>query len=152
MSAPLPESAATAPSVEPRIFVVIPTRDRPALALRAARSALAQRGVAVRVVLVDDGSKTPLSEGLGLDDPRVVIVRQPVSLGVAAARNRGIASSDAPWLAVVVLMDVPRTLQWVVTCATVMMLRQHVSAVISPWVAVSGRAALRRQRRDQGVA
>ena len=99
MSAPLPESAATAPSVEPRICVVIPTRDRPALALRAARSALAQRGVDVRVVLVDDGSKTPLSEGLGLDDPRVVIVRQPVSLGVAAARNRGIASSDAPWLA-----------------------------------------------------
>ena len=99
MSAPLPESAASAPSVEPRICVVIPTRDRPALALRAARSALAQRGVDVRVVLVDDGSKTPLSEGLGLDDPRVVIVRQPVSLGVAAARNRGIASSDAPWLA-----------------------------------------------------
>lgn len=85
--------------LEPRVSVVIPTRDRPRFARRAAQSVLAQEGVEAQVVLVDDGSETPLADTIGLDDPRVLIVRHRSSLGVAAARNRGIVAADAPWVA-----------------------------------------------------
>ena len=85
--------------LEPYVSVVIPTRDRPWYARRAVRSVLAQQGVRVQVVLVDDGSETPLADTIGLDDPRVLIVRHCSSLGVAAARNRGIDVADGPWVA-----------------------------------------------------
>ena len=76
------------------VSVVIPTRDRPAQAAAAVRSALAQTGVDVDVWVVDDGSVRPLELAAGLGrDPRVHLVRLARSCGPASARNTGVAAS-----------------------------------------------------------
>jgi glycosyltransferase involved in cell wall biosynthesis len=85
----------------PTVTVVIPSRDRPVMARRAVACAIAQIGVDVDVVLVDDGSRVPLEESL--DDlctrlgDRLTIVRNETSVGVAEARNRGIQRARGRW-------------------------------------------------------
>lgn len=78
------------------VAVVIPTRDRPQLVATAVAAALAQQGVSVEVVVVDDGSDVPVTVEA---DRRVRVVRLPSSRGVAGARNAGVAAADAPWVA-----------------------------------------------------
>ena len=82
--------------------IVIPTKDRPRDVRRSVTCALAQQGVEVEVVVVDDGSRTPVSEALAdlvLGHPgRLRIVRNPQPTGVANARNRGLAVVRAPWV------------------------------------------------------
>ena len=80
----------------PEVSVVIPTRNRARLARRAVASALAQSGVAVEVLVVDDGSREPFRPP---PDPRVTILRNASSRGVAAARNMGLDAASAPWVA-----------------------------------------------------
>lgn len=82
---------------EPDVTVVIPTRDRWPLVRRAVRSALDQRGVAVEVVVVDDGSSPEGDPGVA--DDRVRLERHPTSRGVASARNRGIELAVGTWVA-----------------------------------------------------
>jgi glycosyltransferase involved in cell wall biosynthesis len=88
-------------SAPPDVTVVIPTRDRWRLLERAAlRAALLQEGVALEVVVVDDGSRDETPERLvELTDPRVRVIRHPRSRGVAQARNAGIAAARGKWLA-----------------------------------------------------
>src|SRR5829696_1897404 len=84
----------------PEVTVVIPTRDRGSLLLRTLRSALAQEGVAVEVVVVDDGSVDDTPAAIqALGDDRVQLVRRERSLGVAGARNAGIAAANGDWVA-----------------------------------------------------
>lgn len=84
----------------PDVTVVIPTHDRAALVARAVHGALAQARVAVEVIVVDDGSEDATPSALAaIDDPRLTVVRHDVALGVAAARNAGIARAAAPWIA-----------------------------------------------------
>lgn len=82
--------------------IVIPTKDRPDDVRRAAACALTQRGVAVEVVIVDDGSREPVSEALAdlviAAAGRLRIVRNPTPTGVARARNRGIEAARGPWI------------------------------------------------------
>jgi glycosyltransferase involved in cell wall biosynthesis len=76
--------------VSAEISVVIPTRNRWSLLERAIRSALAQRDVALEVLIVDDGSTDGSDERAeAVADERVRVVRQAHG-GVAAARNLGI--------------------------------------------------------------
>lgn len=77
----------------PELAVLVPTRDRPALLAAAVDSALALEDVAVEVVVVDDGSATPLQLPA---DPRLRVIRHPTSRGGAAARNTGLAAATAP--------------------------------------------------------
>lgn len=87
-------------SSDPEISLIVPTRNRPALASRAVRSALHQRGVAIEVIVVDDGSTTgPIDPAQWDGDRRVVVLRHEKSAGVAAARNTGLATARAPWVA-----------------------------------------------------
>jgi glycosyltransferase involved in cell wall biosynthesis len=83
------------------VTVVIPTRDRwRLLARNALRSALAQEAVALEVVVVDDGSRDGTHARLAeLAEPRVRVVRHERSLGVAQARNAGIAAARGEWVA-----------------------------------------------------
>jgi glycosyltransferase involved in cell wall biosynthesis len=84
----------------PEVTVVIPTRDRRSLLLRTLRSVLAQEGVRLEVVVVDDGSadQTPGAvEALG--DERIRLVRHERPRGVAGARNAGIAAATGEWVA-----------------------------------------------------
>lgn len=66
--------------------VVVPTRDRPRLLRDAVDSALAQTVGGTRVIVVDDGSQTPVSLP---EDPRLSVVRHLRPRGVSAARNLG---------------------------------------------------------------
>jgi glycosyltransferase involved in cell wall biosynthesis len=82
------------------VTVVIPTRDRAGFVVEAVSSALAQRGVTVEVVVVEDGSRDGTREAvLALGDERVTVVRNDPGRGVAHARNRGITCSAYPWTA-----------------------------------------------------
>ncbi len=88
-----------APSSSPVAFsVVIPTYDRAALAVRAARSALAQTHPAAEVVVVDDGSQDDTADRVADLGDAVRYVRQDNG-GVASARNRGVRVARHPWVA-----------------------------------------------------
>lgn len=72
-----------------RLSVLIPSY-RPGPALReAVASVLAQEGVDLELLVVDDASPEPVAAGLaGIDDPRLRIVQNPVNLGLAGNWNR----------------------------------------------------------------
>jgi glycosyltransferase involved in cell wall biosynthesis len=83
-----------------RVSVVIPTRDRSHIVVDTVRSTLGQRQVELEVIVVDDGSRDATAEALeALGDPRVTVLRNPSSRGVAGARNRGIERAAYPWIA-----------------------------------------------------
>ena len=74
----------------PDVSVVMPVRNGEQYVVKALRSVLAQKGVDLEVVVVDDGSTDatrPRVEAVG--DPRVRIVDGPQQ-GVAAAMNAGL--------------------------------------------------------------
>ena len=85
-------------AARPEVSVVIPTRNRRNSVLGAIESALRQEDVAVEVVVVDDGS-TDGTEAAVSAVKGVRVIRHPVSLGVAAARNAGISAAAADWIA-----------------------------------------------------
>jgi glycosyltransferase involved in cell wall biosynthesis len=79
--------------------VVVPTRDRWRFVRQAIDAALAQEGVEVEVVVVDDGSQDETPGRLAdLGDPRLNVIRHNPSVGVAAARNTGIAAARGDWI------------------------------------------------------
>jgi glycosyltransferase involved in cell wall biosynthesis len=80
----------------PEVSVIIPSFGRQQQLMRAARSALAQ-DVDLELIVVDDGSPTPLT--IDLDRERTVLVRLDVNSGAAAARNAGAAAARAHWIA-----------------------------------------------------
>jgi glycosyltransferase involved in cell wall biosynthesis len=84
----------------PQVTVVIPTHNRCQLLSAALRSALAQRGLEIEVVVVDDGSTDGTAEALAsLNDQRVRVMRHRSPRGVAAARNAGAAAAQGEWVA-----------------------------------------------------
>lgn len=87
-------------SADPEITVVIPTRDRWELLQTTLTCALGQVDVAHEVVVVDDGSADVTSARLRCHpDPRLRVIRHASSMGVARARNAGIAGARGEWLA-----------------------------------------------------
>ncbi len=85
----------------PDVSVVVPTYNRRGTIQASVASLLAEasRGVAVEVVVVDDGSTDDTVALLAAGaDPRVVVVARPHA-GIAAARNAGIAAARAPVIA-----------------------------------------------------
>lgn len=78
------------------LSVIVPTFGRAALVRRAVESVLAQ-GIRLEVILVDDGSRPPIR--VDACDERVRVVRLEQNGGAAAARNAGVAESQARWLA-----------------------------------------------------
>lgn len=95
----MPRSRAYDSSIAPEVTVVIPSRDRwGLLERRALRAALAQEGVQLEVVVVDDGSTEPAPSTVVADE-RVRVVRQESSRGVPAARNTGIREARGAWTA-----------------------------------------------------
>ena len=85
---------------ESKVSVVIPTRNRWRLLRTTVAAALAQEGVELEVIVVDDGSTDGTREQLeAIDDPRLRVCRHDASRGVAAARNTGIEAADSAWVA-----------------------------------------------------
>lgn len=84
-----------------RVGVVVPTRNRRPWLARTLARILDQRGVDVELVVVDEGSSddTPAYlAGLDVAVPMVVL-RHDEPKGLAGARNAGLASVTAPWVA-----------------------------------------------------
>src|SRR5579884_3317957 len=82
------------------VTVILPTRNRARQLESGLALALGQAGVEHEVVVVDDGSTDETPELLaGIDHPRLVVLRNDVPRGVAAARNRGIARARGRYLA-----------------------------------------------------
>lgn len=87
-------------NTSPQVSVVIPTRNRPDLLIRAVNSVLAQTADALEVVVVIDGPDEDTVEALaGLGDARVRPVPLPESGGAPNARNTGVKAARAPWVA-----------------------------------------------------
>ena len=84
----------------PLVTVIIPTRDRPALVAQAVRSAVGQTHGRLEIVVVDDGSITPLALPNELAaDPRVCTLRLNIPAGAGEARNAGVRASRGALLA-----------------------------------------------------
>ncbi|MEV6488409.1 glycosyltransferase [Actinoplanes sp. NPDC051633] len=84
----------------PDVSVVIPTRNRPALVLRAIRTVLAQTHRALEVVVVVDGPDDTTLEALHtLDDDRIRVVQLPAKGGAPNARNQGVLAARGAWVA-----------------------------------------------------
>ena len=84
----------------PEVSVVIPTHNRRRLLAATLGTVLAQRGVALEAVVVDDGSSDDTAEWLAaVADPRLTVVRHEQPTGVARARNDGIARASGRYLA-----------------------------------------------------
>lgn len=83
------------------VSVVIPTRNRSNLVLRAVRSALEQTLNEIEVIVVIDGEHgSHTAEALArLVDHRVRCIALPQSAGGAEARNIGIRNARARWIA-----------------------------------------------------
>jgi glycosyltransferase involved in cell wall biosynthesis len=82
---------------KPEISVVIPTHGGRFLSA-ATRSVQAQTFEDWELVIVDDGSTDGTAEvarRLAAEDPRVRVVTNPRNSGIAAARNRGLASTSS---------------------------------------------------------
>jgi glycosyltransferase involved in cell wall biosynthesis len=84
----------------PEVSVVIPTHNRCERLRLSLGSALAQEGVAMEVIVVDDGSSDGTRAMVdALRETRVHLVRNEVALGESGARNRGIAETTGLWTA-----------------------------------------------------
>jgi glycosyltransferase involved in cell wall biosynthesis len=82
------------------VDVIIPTRDRAALASEAVDSVRPQTFGDWHVIVVDDGSAEPCRQTLeSLQDDRVTIVQRDESGGPQAARQSGYERSTAPYIA-----------------------------------------------------
>lgn len=84
----------------PHVSVVIPTRDRPDLVVRAVGSALAQTLEELEVIVVIDGLHRATETALAsIDDSRLTIVCNEIPVGGSEARNVGIRKSRAQFIA-----------------------------------------------------
>ncbi|MEV7624787.1 glycosyltransferase [Actinoplanes sp. NPDC089786] len=87
-------------SANPDVSVVVPTRFRPDLVVRAVRSALAQTHGDLEVVVVIDGPDEPTEKALAaLGDVRVRVITLPEKGGAPNARNQGARAATGKWVA-----------------------------------------------------
>jgi glycosyltransferase involved in cell wall biosynthesis len=83
----------------PKVSVIIPTFNRAQKVERAVRSVLNQGFKDLEIIIVDDSSTDSTRETLAKYRPSIKYIKQTVNRGVSAARNTGINSSIAPWIA-----------------------------------------------------
>ncbi len=95
--------APTGPSPVREVSVVIPVKDDAAgldLTLASLGRSGPVEGRSLPVVVVDDGSRTPVV-GPGATSPPIRVVRRPRAGGPGVARQRGLAETDTPIVAFV---------------------------------------------------
>ncbi len=82
----------------PTVSVVIPTLDRGVLLRRCLASVFAQTFSDLEIIVVDDGSTTPV-DGVALGDMPVHVLRHATRRGASAARNTGLAAASGEFIA-----------------------------------------------------
>jgi glycosyltransferase involved in cell wall biosynthesis len=80
----------------PIATIVVTTRDRPDMLVRAVSTALAQTVADIEVIVVDDGSIHPVA--LDETDPRLRVERLDESRGTCEARNHGLERARGQWI------------------------------------------------------
>jgi glycosyltransferase involved in cell wall biosynthesis len=84
----------------PEVSVIIPAYDRAQSVGDAITSVLAQEGVALEVIVVDDASTDDTAAVVAaMTDPRLRLIRHPRNMGVSAARNTGIDAARGDLIA-----------------------------------------------------
>jgi GT2 family glycosyltransferase len=81
----------------PVFTVILPTRDRAAMLRKAVASVRSHSFRDFELIVIDDGSATDYLADLPTD-PRIQVIRNPVSLGVSHARNIGIARAAGTYV------------------------------------------------------
>lgn len=82
------------------VTVVIPTRNRPDMVMRAVRSALGQTHKALEVIVVIDGPDPATASHLAtVADPRLTVLELEKNQGAAEARNIGVRRGKGDWIA-----------------------------------------------------
>ena len=82
------------------VSVVIPTRRRPELLMRAVASALQQDVESLEVIVVIDGEDAATRAALAtVMDVRIKVIELAVSVGGAEARNVGVQAAHGRWVA-----------------------------------------------------
>jgi succinoglycan biosynthesis protein ExoO len=90
-------------SVPPQVSFAVASYNSRAFLEQAVRSALAQRGVEVEVLIVDDHSRDGSDEigrALALMDPRIRYFRTSANSGPSGARNLALAEACGEWFAI----------------------------------------------------
>ena len=83
------------------VSVVIATRNRPRLLVRAVESALSQTVREVEVLVVLDGPQPEARTALeAVDDPRLRVCALPQPVGFAGALNAGVREARSSWIAI----------------------------------------------------
>ncbi|MGC2459696.1 MAG: glycosyltransferase [Steroidobacteraceae bacterium] len=84
----------------PMFSIIVPTHNRVGMVQRALRSVAAQTFSDYEVIVVDDGSTDSTLEYLEtVRGARYRLIRNDRTLGVSAARNRGIGAATGQWIA-----------------------------------------------------
>jgi glycosyltransferase involved in cell wall biosynthesis len=84
----------------PLVSVVLPTRNREALVMRAIASVLAQTWDHLELIVVNDNSTDGTRAALAtITDPRLHVIHREVNKGAGAARNAGIAAATGELVA-----------------------------------------------------
>ena len=87
-------------TVPPQVSCIISTYNRRERLLQAIESVRAQDGVAIEILVCDDGSTDGTADAVrSIADPRIRFLTGPHGGLSAAVRNRGIASARGDWLA-----------------------------------------------------
>ena len=81
----------------PRVSVIVPTFDRPEFLAEALTTVATQTMADLECIVVDDCSADPVS--LPFADGRFRLVRHQQNLGIAAARNTGLAAATGEYVA-----------------------------------------------------
>ena len=88
--------------MKPLVSVVIPAYNCETFVEASVRSAMAQSVRDIEILVVDDGSTdgtAAVVEALCREDERVNLIRPGENRGVAEARNLGVRSARADWVA-----------------------------------------------------
>jgi glycosyltransferase involved in cell wall biosynthesis len=84
----------------PTVSVIIPTRNRPSLVVRAVDSVLSQSMGDLEVIVVLDGPDSDTVAALGrIRDPRLQVTPLARRVGIGGARNAGIREAAGRWIA-----------------------------------------------------
>lgn len=83
-----------------KITVVIPTKNRPEMVVKAVNSVIAQTYSLLEINVVIDGPDSETRQRLSLiNDNRLNIFELPISVGGAEARNIGVKMATSEWIA-----------------------------------------------------
>ena len=133
--------------IQPAVDVVIPVFGEREQALTETLSACAKQSYPIsKIFVVDDGSPEPVClPAWAQTAPQVALLRLVQNLGISAARNAGIARSDAPFLACI-NTDVLPDPDWLKICVTYLLSSPRLGACYTRLVSATPNRLLTRWR------